>query len=216
MPEAISYDGTWTLEAQQICNRAIARHGGSTAWNQFDSVMLKPISLGGLLPYFKGYRKTFTLPTYFEVYPKTRRVVFYEFPRAGEVAEFSRGDLKIVLSNKGAVDTIKQARTKYRGLAKIKPWHPIDCLYFFGYAWTTYISWTFVFPTFKFLRSFRHHEKGEQWDAFIVKIPSDFDAHCKQQTFYFDQSGLLRRNETIMRRLSADGPWLLITPRTMP
>jgi hypothetical protein len=197
MPGVLSYDCSWTSGAQEICNRAIARHGGWTAWNQLDSIRMSPLSLSGLLPYLKGYQKTFTLPTCFEVFPRTYRVVFYGFPQAGEIAEFSRGDLRIIGSNQGVVNTIKQARTKYRGLAKVRFWRPMDCLYFFGYAWTTYLSCPFVFPTFKLLRSFAHQERGERWDALVVEIPAELDAHCRQQTFYFDQSGLLRRNDYI-------------------
>lgn len=165
MPGVLSYDCSWTSGAQEICNRAIARHGGWTAWNQLDSIRMSPLSLSGLLPYLKGYQKTFTLPTCFEVFPRTYRVVFYGFPQAGEIAEFSRGDLRIIGSNQGVVNTIKQARTKYRGLAKFRFWRPMDCLYFFGYAWTTYLSCPFVFPTFKLLRSFAHQERGQRWDA---------------------------------------------------
>lgn len=67
MPGVLSYDCSWTSGAQEICNRAIARHGGWTAWNQLDSIRMSPLSLSGLLPYLKGYQKTFTLPTFSEI-----------------------------------------------------------------------------------------------------------------------------------------------------
>jgi hypothetical protein len=188
------FNDSWDQKSKSICTKAIDRHGGWSAWENLGAVRIKPLWLRGLLPSIKGYPKTFKLPEYFEVYAKKRRTIFHEFLASGCLGIFDHGNLEIRKSE-NILSSIGQARRNYHGISKIKFWQPVDCLYFFGYAWITYLSSPFIFPELKLLKSFKHHEGDQVWDALVLQFPADFDAHSRQQTFYFDETGLLRRND---------------------
>jgi hypothetical protein len=185
---------SWTVEAQSICRSAIERHGGWTAWENLDSIKLKPLYLKGLLSRLKGYPKTFTLPEYIEVFAKNRRVIFHNYPGKGSQGIFENGNVQIIEGGQVIAD-VPNARRTFRGISKYRLWKHLDGLYFFGYAWVTYISVPFVFPSCELMKYFKHPESGQIWDALTVRFPSDFDTHSAEQTFYFDKTGLLQRHD---------------------
>lgn len=187
---APSFHPSWTPETKEILARSIERHGGWTAWERFSSVRIKPLYLTGMIPAIKGHPRTFPLPGYFEVFPKEQRVVFQDYPAAGRSATYAAGSTELGGQKRA------YARDKYKGLVKNLPWQPEDALYFFGYAWSCYISYPFLFPESRFLRHRQHNESGENWEAITLELPWR-DAHCRVQTFYFDASGLLRRHDYI-------------------
>jgi len=189
-----SYHASWTPEAQKICDRAIERHGGWRAWSGFTSVQLKPLFLNGMVPRLKGYPGAFHLPRFFEIFPHERRTVFHGFPQAGRDAVYRDGNLEIPLPN-GQNFVLQKARERYKGLHKLAKWQDRDALYFFGYALSGYLSLPFILPSFSLVKSSTYKTKTETWDVLTVDFPERVDTHCRRQSFYFDESGLLRRND---------------------
>jgi hypothetical protein len=130
-------------------------------------------------------------------FPKDRRVLFYDYPQTGNIGEYLHGNVRLFKEHLQH-DLIKEtpkARTSFSGLRKNRFWSPTDALYFFGYAWTTYINVPFILPTLKLLKEFEISDSQERWNGLEVEFPNGFDTHSKVQTFYFDQTGLLRRND---------------------
>ena len=54
---------------------------------------------------------------------------------------------------------------------------------------------TFLFarPDFVVEELEPRHEDGQTWRPLVVTYPGTIVAHCRQQTYYFDDAGLLRR-----------------------
>ena len=48
-------------------------------------------------------------------------------------------------------------------------------------------------PDFVVEESEPWHEDGQKWRPLVVTYPDTIVAHCRQQTYYFDDGGLLRR-----------------------
>jgi hypothetical protein len=185
---------SWTPEARAICERAVARHGGWPAWNSLESVSLRLQSISGLLPAWKGYGDTFTLPAECEFFPHQRKAVFPSYPTPESRAIYDQGSARF--GPAGVPDgELLDARTWYRGWRKLHPWTTLDAVYFFGYAWTTYLSLPFIFPRCRLIRTYAHREQGELWNALVVEFPREIETHCPRQTFYFDSDGWLRRND---------------------
>jgi hypothetical protein len=146
------------------------------------------------VPRLKGYPYSFHLPDSFEVFPHERRTVFDGFPSAGRQAIFNHGNLEIPLGN-GQNFVLENARKAYHGFHRLARWQDRDALYFFGYALSGYLSFPFVFPVFELVSVSTYKTRNETWDVLTVDFPEDFDSHCRRQSFYFDASGLLRRND---------------------
>lgn len=47
----------------------------------------------------------------------------------------------------------------------------------------------------KLLKEFEITDGNERRSALRVEFPKEFETHSRVQTFYFDQTGLLRRND---------------------
>lgn len=75
-------------------------------------------------------------------------------------------------------------------------WDDLDVLYFLGYALWNYTVAPFVFswPGVECRESGEWHEPdGAVWRTLDVRYPAGFPGHCRDQTYYFDRQGLLRR-----------------------
>jgi hypothetical protein len=75
-------------------------------------------------------------------------------------------------------------------------WDDLDVLYFFGYAlWNYSLSpYLLARPGFECTEIPPWREPdGQLWRRLEVIYPPDIPTHSRQQTFYFDEKGLLRR-----------------------
>ncbi len=89
------------------------------------------------------------------------------------------------------------ARRSFRGLRKWRRWRPADALYFFGYALTHYHSLPFTLGAGRPLRLSRVRCDGRVLTGVDVELPADLHTHCRRQSFYFDDDGLLRRHDYV-------------------
>jgi hypothetical protein len=88
-------------------------------------------------------------------------------------------------------------RPCFRRLRRQLWWDDLDLLYFACYALWGYTNAPFMFrrPGFEIAEAEPWREDGEAWRALQVRFPEDLPAHSREQTFYFDDRGLLRRND---------------------
>ncbi len=80
------------------------------------------------------------------------------------------------------------------------PWDQLHRLYFTSYAVWNYLNTPFLFtlPGFEVREIEPHQENGESWRCLWVKSPPDIPTHNGfqaggEQTFFFDEKGLLQR-----------------------
>jgi hypothetical protein len=99
-------------------------------------------------------------------------------------------------------------RDSFAGHTLETPWDKLHSAYFAGYAMWTYLTSPFSFakPGFQTEELSRWQEHGQTWRRLKVTFPGHIASHCKEQTFYFDADGLIRRHDYIAEVLGSSGP----------
>jgi hypothetical protein len=187
----------WTGEARALLATAIDRHGGWEAWKALRVLIVKPRALSGLLPWLKGHGRTFGLPSRAEVRPHDAKATFFDYPTKDATGTFAAGAITLTDASGASVLSLADARAQYRGVRKLRRWSAADALYFFGYALTHYHSLPFSLARGEPRRLVRIRSGGRALAGVEVELPADLHTHCRRQTFYFDQEGLLRRHDYV-------------------
>lgn len=187
----------WTGEARALLDRAVERHGGWAAWEALRSLTLTMRHLSGLVPSVKGLRRTFPQPGRAEVFPREYRAVFHDYPTAGQRGVFQGGAVQVLGADGAVVASMPDHRRSFRGLRKWRRWSPADALYFFGYAITHYHGLPFTLVEARPIRIRRVRCDGRALTGVDVELPATLHTHCRRQSFYFDDEGLLRRHDYV-------------------
>lgn len=195
---AIAFHPTWPAEAQEIVRRAIDRHGGWSLWTRLESVTIHLVSLRGLLPWVKGYGRTFQLGRSLTTFPKQIRTEFLEDTGRPLLATFDRGDMRLheVATGRIRAESPDHRRT-FAGWRKNRRWDALDAHYFFGYAFASYTAVPFILPSLPYVGDARARRRGEPLDGVEVEYAAGAQVHCRRQRYFFDRSGLLRRNDYV-------------------
>jgi hypothetical protein len=187
----------WAGEPRALLEAAIRRHGGWAAWTACRSISVRPTTLRGLLPAWKGVGKSFPLPGRVDVRPHDFAAVFVDYPSAGRRGTFTAGALTLVDEGGAVAHSAADGRASFRGLAKYRSWSPADALYFFGYALTHYHGLPFTLVDGRPLGTCRVRHEGRTLAGVEVELPLGLHTHCRRQTFYFEEDGLLRRHDYV-------------------
>jgi hypothetical protein len=88
-------------------------------------------------------------------------------------------------------------RNSFSGHTLQTPWDELQLAYFAGYAMWTYLTTPFLFalPGVESEEIESWAENGKTWRRLQVKFPDTIATHSEQQTFYFDESGLVQRHD---------------------
>jgi hypothetical protein len=121
--------------------------------------------------------------------------IFEGFPRPGHRGYFEQGSVRIEPSGDDQPLRRADARQAFSALRHKVIWDTLDTLYFIGYALWNYICTPFMLtrPGFQLRQGAAWREGGETWQRLHVTFPPDIPTHSREQTLYFDDSGLLRR-----------------------
>jgi hypothetical protein len=195
---AIAFHPSWPAPAQALLRRAIDRHGGWSLWTRLEAVSIDLTSLHGFLPWLKGYGRRFHLARSLTTFPKAVRTEWSEGAGQPCTAVFDRGDMRLLDPSTGRVQAeSRDHRRTFRGLRKARRWDELDAHYFFGYAFASYTAAPFILPSLPFLGAAAGTARGERLSGVRVMLPADAQVHCRTQSYLFDPSGLLRRNDYV-------------------
>jgi hypothetical protein len=194
----------WSGRALALLEGAVRRHGGWDAWRALRVVVAQPKSLSGLVPWSKGYGRTFPLPPRAEIEPHEGKAVFVDYPAPGATGTFARGALRLADPRGAVVASAENGRASFRGLRKLRRWSAVDALYFFGYALTHYHALPFTLGRGRPLGIRRARYAGRRLTGVEVELPAELHTHARRQTFYFEDDGLLRRHDYVADII---GPW---------
>jgi hypothetical protein len=196
MNTAVAIDSSWTPQAMDVLTRACEYHGGLATWRALQSLRLIPDRLSGLLPWLKGFGKTFRLPTAFEVYPHQHRTRFVGFPDPEHVGTFDSGAVRLErLSDTSTVAHSALHRRTFNWSNRARRWSPLDALYFFGYALAHYHSLPFSLLQSRLVRLTASGKSANRVDMLDVELPANLHTHCRRQQFYFDNLGRILRHD---------------------
>ncbi len=182
----------------QLLDEAIEAAGGRRRWRTASGVSAH-IRSGGVLMRMKGRASSFRD---YEVRVSTneQRAVLEPYPRARSSGVFDRGAVRIEAPDGRVIDERLAAREAFLGLSGLRRnlrWDQLDALYFAGYALWNYLNAPFLFtePGFEVSEGKPLHVDGEALRQLDVTFPDSVHTHCREQAFYFDSRGLLRRHD---------------------
>ena len=173
----------------------IDAHGGLERWRAVKELTLT-VSSGGRAFSARHQGKAIrNLQAH--VSPHGQRTEFVPYPTAGQSGIFEQGSVRIESDGHGVVAQRSDPRAAFRGIRHRLWWDKLDMLYFCGYALWTYLTIPFILtePGFE-VRELEPWEEGDEtWQRIGVTFPSEIHTHCREQTLYFDEQGLLRRHD---------------------
>jgi hypothetical protein len=187
----------WAGAERALLEAAVRRHGGWDAWRSLRAVVVHPRTLSGMLPWLKGFGRTFGLPPRAEIHVHDGKAIFVDYPTPGARGTFEQGSLTLTDERGAIVSSIADARGSFRGWRRLRRWSPADALYFFGYALTHYHGLPFTLGRGKPLGLRRVRHEGRTLKGIEVELPSGLHTHSRRQTFYFEEDGLLRRHDYV-------------------
>ena len=189
-----------------LLEKAIEAHGGLALWQSAGEVRAKVSGGGfGFAAKFQG-RALATGRTGRQVVEQalrgearvstaTPRTILTPYPGPGRRGLFE-ADLVRIESEDGQVLAVRRnPRTAFRDFRHYLWWDHLDLLYFRGYALWNYLTAPFLLlrPGVEYREVPPWDEKGERWRRLAVTFPPDLPTHSREQVFYFDAAGLLRR-----------------------
>lgn len=179
------------MKSHALLDLAVAAAGGSERWQNVREV--KATISGGGLAYnlrLRGSMRHLAV----SVSPTEIRTVFAPFPSPGYRGVFDRAGVRIETED-GRV--VKSRESPREICTSHKVWDDLDMLYFKGYAQWGYLNEPFylLMPSFEVSEGEPWREGAETWRRLDVVFPTGFPAHAREQTFYFDERGVLRRHD---------------------
>src|SRR5215469_9958322 len=140
------------------------------------------------------------------------RAVFGGFPRPGHRGYFEQGSVRIQSGAGGRSLHRADARHAFSTVRHKLSWDALAALYFAGCALWDYVSAPFMLarPGVGLREGEPCRAGGQAWRRLHVSFPADIPTYSRQQMFYFDAPGLLRRSIT-PRRFSPAGRGLATT-----
>jgi len=181
-----------------LLQQALDAHGGLERWRAAQQVRVR-LRSGGRMFDVRLQGRTISGATRAGAEVRfgtdAPRAVFEGFPRPGHRGHFEQGSVRI---QSGAGDRSLHRADARQAFSKVRhklSWDTLDALYFIGYALWNYVSTPFMMtrPGFDLREGESWREGGETWRRLHVAFPPDIPTHSREQTFYFDASGLLRR-----------------------
>ncbi|MFJ7071902.1 hypothetical protein [Streptomyces sp. NPDC098781] len=183
----------------------IRAHGGLDRYAQYESATVDFRS-GGVLWALKGKEGILDRAAV-RVDLHRQHASHYPFTAPGLRSSFT-ADRVAVESDDGEVQAERLApRDAFAGHTLETPWDDLHVAYFAGYAMWTYLTSPFTFgsPGFRTEELPPVVEGDEQWNRLKVTFPDEIATHSREQVFYFDQEGLLRRHDYTAEVINA-GP----------
>jgi len=188
-----------------LLDDVLAAHGGAQRWQSVSSITARG-RLGGLLPRrFPGNKlANFTV----EVRAAEPHTVLHDFPHAGLHAVFDRGNVQIENHAGEPLDLRTDPRLAFFGFSGLRRnlrWDPLDVAYFAGYAFWNYLTAPLLLSRndITITNAPPGRETRHGWRRLVATFPEHIDTHCRQQTFYVDAAGLIRRHDFLAEPVGA-------------
>lgn len=178
----------------QLLKEALEAHGGHGRWREFKG-MASTIRTGGKLWELKGT----------PMIPVPRRATSEFHRQWTQVAPFGEPDWTMtwtpehveVTAGDGSVIAARDNGREAFDRSFNGQWDPLNLAYFNGYAMWTYHAAPFVFgePGYEARDIAPIAHEGATLRGVAVRFPEGVHSHTREQRFYFDADGLLRRHD---------------------
>jgi hypothetical protein len=176
-----------------LLEKVLEAHGGLTRWAAVDQLRFEA-RCGGLALAARWQRNAFR---YYRARVSTRTPQVSFAPFKGQRGVFT-ADRVWIESSGGAVRKERRSpRRLFPGGRRALVWDALDILYFGGYAIWNYLCTPFLLthPGVRLTRGPDWQEGGETWQRLVVRFPETLPTHCREQVFYVDHRGMIRRHD---------------------
>lgn len=189
----------------ELLNEVLQAYGGAERWRSIQTITARG-RLGGLLP--KRFPSSKLANFTVRVDVAEQRTILHDFPHAGQCAVFDRGEARIETPEGDRVDVRTDPRSAFFGLSGIRRnfrWDPLDTTYFAGYAFWNYLTAPDLLTRdgVTVTEGRTCQESGRRLRRLQATFPDGMNTHCRQQTFYVDAEGLIRRHDFLAEPVGA-------------
>jgi len=180
-----------------LLDLASAAHGGMPRWQQIQTYTAH-LTVTGLFLAMKGVSGILGQPDgelWFRGDAHAQRATIAPFKPTGRHGVFAPDRTAIETDDGHLVEERPNPRAHFAGHARQTPWDDLDLIYFVGYAGWNYLTTPFLLarPDVTVAEGQPWHEDGQTWRSLRVVFPDAIATHTREQGFYFDERGLLRR-----------------------
>ena len=184
-------------EGKGLLHLAIQAHGGLERWQEINEITMSAQTGGVALPLklqfgaFSQYKATISADM------EHPYVAFTPHPRHPLQGVFQNGTVRILAPGGRVVAEYARPRDRFKNLDHMFIWDHLDTLYFGGYAIWNYMNLPFVLtaPGFELFEMDPWEEGGHKLRRLHAIFPAQMHTHCREQTFYFNEDGLLVRHD---------------------
>lgn len=174
---------------------AVKAHGGLDRWRELTEITAH-VSVSGAMWAGKGHADAL-LDTHVTLDPHRQRITYDPFLGERRRSVFLP-ERTVIETHDGRVEAERHdPRAAFAGHTSTTPWDELHVAYFAGYAMWNYLTLPFVLtgPGFSSDELEPWPEQGQTWRRLAVTFPEDLATHNRDQIFYFDSTGLLRRHD---------------------
>jgi hypothetical protein len=179
----------------KLAELAISAHGGMKRWREYNRMSAHQM-VGGVLWSMKGQDGIIN-DSRVTVELHCEWASHSPFGGADRRSVFEPGRVAIESLSGEVLNERLSPRNSFSGHTLQTPWDELQLAYFAGYAMWTYLTTPFLFalPGVESEEIESWAENGKTWRRLQVKFPDTIATHSEQQTFYFDESGLVQRHD---------------------
>lgn len=176
-----------------LASLAIQAHGGLDRWKSFNTASAH-LSQGGALWALKGKGGVLD-DVNVTAGLQDQWASHTPFGKPGIRSSFRKDRIALEREDGGVIEEDLQPRGSYAGHTLETPWTDLQLAFFAGCAMWTYLNVPFVFawPGVHSDELSPWAERGESWRRLRVVFPESLEVFSREQTFYFNEQGLLMR-----------------------
>jgi hypothetical protein len=172
---------------------AVKGHGGLRRWERISRFRTR-VSITGAIWALKG-RPGLLDDVVLEGDTREQRLTMTPFPRPGHRATWEADRQRIETAEGIVVAERRDPAAAFVAATRASPWDEFQVAYFASEATWNYLVAPFLFTRSDFTaeETWPWREDGQTWRTLLVTYPRTVVTHARQQTYYFDETGLLRR-----------------------
>lgn len=180
---------------RNLQQQVIEAHGGLARFRQF-SFLTARLHQFGILWDLKGKPDALTQANV-RVDLRKEEVSHWPFHPTQNLSRFTPDEVRIETPAGEVVESLPKPRASFAGFAMETHWSDPQLAYFAGYTMWTYLTSPFILaqPGVLAEEIAPWSEKGETWRRLRVTFPETIATHSREQVFYIDADGLIRRHD---------------------
>jgi hypothetical protein len=188
----------------ELLDRVLAAHGGSDRWNGFTSLSARVRGGGSLWALKHQEGVLHDVVTRVELHRQSAGTSPFGAP--GVRSTFTADRVTLETDAGVVIEERSRPRQSFDGHDLTTPWDRLHLAYFNGYAMWTYLTepFSFTWPGTRTEELEPWQEDGHTWRRLKVRFPDELAVHSKDNIYYVDADGLIRRHDYVAEVVGSD------------